>query len=107
MDDWMEEQEEEIPVEVESELYTWSETDRQITFARELARQLSYSIGSYVSTKAVLEAFSHSIFKLELDDVGVMIDARKSLEYDTKAEEVVDISKVMRKKRAEETWDIY
>lgn len=101
------EEEEEIPIEVESELYTWNETDRQISFAKELARQLSYSIGTYVSTRAVLKAFSHSIFKLELDDVGVMITAHEALEYDTKAEEVVDISKVMRKKRAEETWDIY
>ena len=107
MDDWIEEPEEEIPIEMDSELDTWNETDRQIMFAKELARQLSYSLGMYVSTKAVLEAFSHSILKLELDDVGVMIDARKSLEYKTRGEEVVEISRVMRKKRAEQTWDIY
>lgn len=75
---------------------------KQVSFAKELAEKLSWYLSYDIEAADLLEVMSSTIFRLELDETGVVMEAAKALYYEPVPGGAVDLEMYRLKKLGKE-----
>ena len=78
------------------------EISKQVSFAKELAEKLSWYLDYNIAVEDLLEVMSGTVFRLELDETGVVLEAAKALYYEPVPGGAVDLEMYRIKKMGKE-----
>lgn len=74
----------------------------QVSFAKELASRLSWYLDYNIDPADLLEVMSGTVFRLEVDETGVVEEAAKALYYEPEPGAAVDLETYRIKKMGRE-----